>query len=315
MNTRRAFTLVEILVVIAIICILVTLVTVAARGVFDTVKRARIGTQMSQIAMALDQYKAEFGEYPPDMFGDEALVRHVKKRWPRYELPDGDVPVRANFIKNAVNAAYGNNVNFFFFFSEVGSLALWLGGFPNVDGRFSGFCADPEDPFFSKQLYRPLKDWSFDRKVFVDLEAGEGKNVRYADFGDDCIVPVIGNEIRDVFVPFVYFRGLSSGGHRAYMVVDENRRDYGLIKRFTFPTAGFCVPYAEKVDSSNNITWKNPSTFQLLHPGQDGTFGEPTEPEGAPPLRNIQTGENIGLQNLDNITNFSGNKELKSIMP
>lgn len=314
MNTRRAFTLVEILTVIVIICILVALAVAAVRGAMDATKRARISTFMSQIAMALDRYKAEFGEYPPDMFDGEALVRHVKKRWPRYELPNAAATVQANFIKNAINAAYGNGVNFTVADSEVGALALWIGGFPNVDGRLSGFCADPEDPFFSKQLHLPLEDWAFDQKVFVDLEVGDGKSVRFEDFDNGCIVPVIGTEQRDGFVPIVYFRGLSSGGHRSYMVVDENHAKYGLIKRFDFVTSGYCVPYAEKADSTSSITWKNPSTFQLLHPGLDGKFGVPV-PGGATPLRNIQTGDNIGTLDLDNLTNFSGYKELKSILP
>jgi hypothetical protein len=253
------------------------------------------------------------------MFDGDALVRHVKKRWPRYEVQGNDRVAQAIFIRNAINAAYGNDVDFTIFSrdtiagSEVGSLALWLGGFPNADGKLSGFCADPEDPFFSKQLHLPLEERTFDKKVFVDLEIGEGKSVRYEDFGNGCIVPVIGNEIREGFVPIVYFRGLTSGGHRAYMVTDEYHPLYGKIKRLDFSTFGFCVPYAEDI-VNNNIKWKNPSTFQLLHPGQDGKFGEPV-PGGATPLRNIKTGENIGTQDLDNLTNFSDYKELKSIMP
>jgi hypothetical protein len=261
--------------------------------------------------MALDHYKAEFGEYPPDLFDNDALVRHVKKRWPRLDwsnLPSGGSP--ADQIRGAFNSAYGNGVDFTKPGAEIGSLALWLGGFPNSDGKLSGFYADPENPF------TPIN--TFDQKAFVDLEIGEGKSVRYNDyFKNGGIVPVIGNDIRNVFVPIIYFRGRSSGGHDAYMVIDSQHAQHGKTKHFNFASTdlGFCVPYAEE-ESKGVIKWMNSSTFQLLHPGLDGQFGEPAPADPTePPLRVIKTGDNIGPQNLDDQTNFSEYKEVKSILP
>jgi len=317
MSTRRGFTLVEILTVVVIICILVTLVTVAVKGAMDAAKRTRIATQMSQLAMALDHYKAEFGEYPPDMFDDEALVRHVKKRWPRldFSLKPGGIS-NAEYIKGSINAGYGNNVDFTAPDSEIGALGFWLGGFPDFEGKLSGFSADPENPFFSNPFV-DVNDRVYDKKNFIDMEVGADKSMRLVDVGGGARAPVIGNEIRDVFVPVVYFRGLTSGGHRAYMVTDNQHAKYGQIKQFDFLSTdlGFCVPYAED-EVGGVIKWKNPSTFQLLHAGLDGKFGEPApdDPTVAP-LRIIKTGTNIGLQNLDDQTNFSGYKELKSILP
>jgi len=300
MNTRRAFTLVEILTVIAIISILVALVTLAVAGAMRAAKRAKIGWEMSQIAMALELYKGEFGEYPPDFFDNEALVRHVRKRWPRYDFQDAD-QIRDD-IKDAYNDA-GYPVDFADTNSHapLGALALWLGGFPNADGKLSGFGADPEHPF--------TLDGTFDGKAFIDWEVGEGKNVRFEDYGGGS-VPVIGNEIQGAFVPFVYFRGKSSGGDDAYDI---------SVRQFEFTSADgpdWCVPYVEeeeKKDGSGSVMkpkkWKNPTTYQLIHPGLDGLFGEL---EGE---RVITSGTGIGLQDLDNITNFSDYKELKSILP
>ena len=312
MNKERGFTLVEILTVVVIIGILVTLVTVAVKGAMDATKRTRIATQMSQLAMALDHYKTEFGEYPPDMFDDEALVRHVKKRWPRLVLPTGGLIVQAEFIRNSINEAYdacGYTVDFTDRSnSSVGSLALWLGGLPNSDGKLSGFFADPESPFTSSD--------TFDNKSFADLELE--KNVHIANN-----VLVIGNDIRDVFVPIVYFRGKSSGGHDAYMIADAGHPKKGEVKQFDFSAftykldtydLGLCVAYAES-ESGGVIQWKNPTTFQLLHPGLDGIFGVAVQGSGPAPLRIIKSGDNIGQRDLDNITNFSEYKELKSILP
>jgi len=139
--------------------------------------------------------------------------------------------------------------------------------------------------------------------------------MRLVDVGGGACVPVVGNDIRDVFVPIVYFRGLSSGGHVAYLIPTGNPKS-GEVKQFDFqdPDLGLCVPYAEDLVGTD-IKWKNPTTFQLLHPGLDGKFGEPAPGGAATPLRIIKTGANIGPQDLDNITNFSGYKELKSILP
>ena len=285
MNTKRAFTLVELLTVIVIISILATLVTVAVTAAMRAAKIAKIGMQMNQINMALDRYKAEFGEYPPDMFDDEALVRHVKKRWPRYVFTD------ATEIRIAIGAAYGNGVDFTKPGSEIGSLALWLGGFPNVDGKLSGFSADPENPF--------TPNGAFDKKTFLDLEWGADKNVRIEGYG----VPVIGGEMKGVFVPIVYFKGKTDGGPDAYLIGD-------LPKLFDFSPLGLgiCVPYIEEMNETTGIKWKNSSTFQLIHPGLDGKFGASTE-------RIIKPGTGIGAADWDNITNFSDCKELQSILP
>ena len=312
MKTRHAFTLVEILTVVAIIGILATIITVAVAAAMSAAKRAKIAVEMSHITMGIERYKAEFDEYPPDLFDDESLVRHVRKRWPRLEWSNmPSAGSQAESIRIAINEAYGNNVNFGgiapLLNSQAGSLAHWLGGFPNSDGTFLGFYADPENPFTPSD--------TFDKKTFANLELG--KNVRLENYGNGCIVPVVGTEVQSNFVPFVYFRGTSSGGHTSYMITDAGHTKYGQIKQFDFSSAnlGFCVPYAEDANGGE-IKWKHPSTFQLIHPGLDGNFGEPApdDPTVAP-LRVIKTGENVGALDLDNITNFSDNKELKSILP
>jgi len=374
MKTRHAFTLVELLTVIVIIGILVTIITVAVAAAFRAIHRGKIGMEMGQIAIALDRYKAEFGEYPPDMLDDEALVRHVKKRWPRLnwenleKLPfandnqyqGGYNPLlltglerEAWLIRNAVSVAYGQGEYLGRFYhidfndwyykgfsmnlDEVpysrpgGALALWLGGFPNADGKLSGFYADPENPFTPSD--------TFDGKVFLDLEMGNNKRVRGIMYevwdstpsgeviGSVALytyaVPVLGIEIRGTFLPFTYFRGRADGGDGAYRIGGEG----GPIKNVLGPYArnpdNWGGPYAESVSTVHPesgepgtpdvrvIRWYNPTTYQLIHPGLDGKLGD----DGGVPIRVISTGEGISAADLDNITNFSDNKPLRSILP
>jgi hypothetical protein len=132
--------------------------------------------EMHQISLALETYKNKFGEYPPDLYDKAAVVRHVKKRWPRFNLAGADNNAKYWALLNAVKNVYRNSdmVNLLhnydntigassFFMNNdagtltnptvtqgvqyVGALPFWLGGFPNSDGKLAGFSADPEAPF------------------------------------------------------------------------------------------------------------------------------------------------------------------------
>jgi len=322
MKTRHAFTLVEILTVVIIISILATLVTLAAAAAMRAAKIGKIGMEMSHIALALDRYKVDFGEYPPDFFDDDELVRHVKKRWPRLDFSKNPGMTPAEFIRWSINGGYpeieGKKVNFDSSLSPLGALSFWLGGFPDSEGRLSGFNADPENPFFNNNLV-PLEKRVYDKKEYLGKrELGENKSVRLLEDNKGTFIPVIGTEISTGnFVPFVYFKGKTGGGDTAYIC--NITKDYAGDRKYLDFTSlnlggelGQCVPYMEDKYKDNNndvhVKWKNSTTFQLIHPGLDGRFGTDKE-------RIINTGDGILPPDLDNITNFSDNKELKSILP
>ncbi len=91
---RAAFTLIEILVVIAVIAILASLV---APNVFQHVGTARSTTARSQLEMlatALDAYRLDTGRYPTSAQGLDALVT----------LPTIDTPPtwRGPYLRRAV---------------------------------------------------------------------------------------------------------------------------------------------------------------------------------------------------------------------
>lgn len=59
-----AFTLLELLMVMAVIAILATITLVIGRGVSDRSKVAQARAEMAVLAAALEQYKQQYGDYP-----------------------------------------------------------------------------------------------------------------------------------------------------------------------------------------------------------------------------------------------------------
>ena len=71
-RARGGFTLVELLVVIIIIAILAAIAVPAVMRATATAQNARIKTEIDMLHMAIQQYKNEYGSYPPAVDVDTA---------------------------------------------------------------------------------------------------------------------------------------------------------------------------------------------------------------------------------------------------
>lgn len=80
-NARPGFTLVELLVVIAVILILSGIVFGLSGGIADKQARGKAETELQSIAVALETYKMKYGDYPwlgPDGDGNKTdLYKHL----------------------------------------------------------------------------------------------------------------------------------------------------------------------------------------------------------------------------------------------
>jgi len=171
----RGFTLVEMLVVVAIIAILAGLITAAAIRARTTARQAAIKLEIDQLAEAIGAYKAKFGDYPPDFTDPAAVQRHFAKAFPR--------------CKAAIPTGY----------DAASGIVFCLGGMPdpNNDKKLTGFSANPENPFDnSPSRIEPFFD--FDQRR---LGTGKARKLVY--------YPKIGKP--DPASPYVYFRSRPGG--------------------------------------------------------------------------------------------------------
>jgi prepilin-type N-terminal cleavage/methylation domain-containing protein len=144
-RTPAGFTLVEMLVVIAIIGILASLITAAAWRAVITAKNAAIVVELSQLDAACKAYKEKFGEYPPDFAGVNSGV-----------APYGDTRTVGSFTRDAVlrhfTKAFPRYVPGV---STNGALAGWPGLRADVLGNW------PTDPWYNASLPQ-YRGWGLD---------------------------------------------------------------------------------------------------------------------------------------------------------
>ncbi len=297
---RLGFTLVEMLTVIVIIGILAALISAATIYARARAREAAIYVQIKQMEAALMEYKNQFGEFPPDFCGPSAqqeLRRHLRKRWPRYAA--GADPV-AQFIAdlNAIGMDPSG-------FDAATALVFWLGGLPAerlAEGKTyqpAGFHADEAHPF---QLGQPRTGplFEFDPKRI--------------DWASDHIWYRMDGPTSP---PVVYFRAKkdAASGRSTYAINNEIAHFvYLLQKEDEKETADLAVAYLDGGTASATPVWRNPDTFQIIHPGLDGIYGELLTrkiPNPWPVISEPQrwpvtiTGAYFRMGDFDNITNFA----------
>lgn len=294
---RAGFTLVEMLTVIVIIGILAALISAATIYARARAREAAIYTQIKQMESALMEYKNQFGEFPPDFSGPNRkldIERHIRRRWPRFTidpkflsgLEKSKTPLY-DTLKDRLDNAYKIKLDAL---DARSALVFWLGGLPDLPARDSNKFLQEND------VYKPV---GFHADEANPIQRGEPRTGKFFDFdasriywskasGIELIAYVPDKSVSDQIPCVVYFRSERNAiGGRTY----ESKTDLA-------PT---CLPY--KVN--NNEIWRNPETFQLIHPGLDGLFGTP--PRNGFPV--TISGDNFTQGDYDNITNFAARLE------
>lgn len=342
-NRGAGFTLVEILVVIVIIGLLAGITSTVLVSARKSARGAVVATQMAQLSMALDEYKNQFGEYPPDFSDPEAVVRHVKKRWPRYNLPGATVADQyAEFMlhvqhgckvsSGSIEAPTGlgdlDGQHVWALENYISSLVFWLGGLPDYDGKPSGFYANPKAPLgvgynsadvlvplalpLKARREAPLFDFELKNIGTYLSTAYNGSTLCYPvedadelwDASLNAFVYVPAFEQGDL--PLVYFRPSPNSPYGAPNGSSSKTFYLADSDDVTNATLTRAVPYARNYDANGNLVWLEEKRFQMIHPGVDGAFGPDENLDG--PREGVPTTAPKDLVysgDEDNIVNFA----------
>jgi type II secretion system protein G len=311
LTLRRGFTLVEMLVVIGIIAVLAALLLPAVMSAITRARNAVIALEVKQLDTAIEAYRLEKGDYPPNFRDETALTRHLAKCYPRI-----DPGYAAAFIYNATRDPPTNPAIPNVFIDEGESLVFWL----------SMTDSNPQFPFLSylnpnpnKLTPNPKKYYDFEQtrltkpgsdeegtrntpdnitRTFYDVpsyQAKFAKETNYIYIDSRSYMPLTVNFSAtppNPNVPYYAYSEDPSVGVRPYWTKTKNTAK---------PTATLDREEFKAV---------NPTTFQIICAGQDGDWGNL-----ATDLKYFPTGENYDDGDKDNIGSFSSGRTLGDSIP
>jgi len=285
-SSRRAFTLVEMLVVVVILGILVSLITGAVIRALAVARRTGNRTEISQLNAAVETFKTFYKvDYIPSRIvlcetltnyttGPNAgtqlyqeSYQYLLRLWPRLGPSSGTIDWNNNGTLDADMTLEGDQCLVFF----LGGIPSFNGTAPSTTGPPSclGFSTDPTNPTnFSSgiQIQKPFYEFTTSRLVNksssgVVIHASAPLLFSYLDtYGT-------GNPQGS---PGVIVTGLPYAYFSAY----QTRNGYNRYGPTDCPTLRVW-PYAQSsaVSGTQVLTqYYNPSGFQIISAGADGAL-------------------------------------------
>ncbi len=301
-NVRRGMTLIEILVVIAIIAILASLLLVGVMPLLRKGPEVKVRNEISQFAVAMDKFHTKYGTYPPSTlklcsrrsdYGNAAIDQRsiaiitamfpqlggtaapwVAVNWGNRQGPAPNLPPN------------GTTINYTDILAGDQCLVFFLGGIPNGAGKTPlGFSTNPATPAAT----------GGDRKKEFDFEASR------VQFRNGTIFP----SYLDPFIkqqPYVFFSSMTlSSGDNRYDPMPIN------IAATQFAPVHTVSPYVQDTTGGVVKYW-NPTKFQIISAGADGTFGSGGTTQLTPMLVQQPWPANSPTACKDDWTNFNSSK-------
>lgn len=306
-GNRLAFTLIEILVVLAILAILIGLLFPVLGGATRSARITEVKTDMEKLSTAINAFKLEFGVEPPG-----SLTLSETGVWTaaaHSDLPRSRAELRKifpdfTFVATDFNGDGANDpvVNL----SGAECLVFFLGGMRDpTSGALDSFSKNPVAPFRTGGSRFPT---FYDFGVSgYDTVAGSWTG-RLVDLDGDNF-PELLDTIPGQLKPYLYF---STYGGKAYRTVAGNPSHPSLTvtptwhnpENYNSASAANGMPYPYyrtwNPASISGSTPHNKKSFQIISPGFDYTYGVggPFDPD--------KSGTLLAGEDRDNIVNFHG---------
>lgn len=314
-STRKGFTLVELMIAIAIIAILMTLTITAVTRAIGRGRETAARLEINALAQAAEQYNLKYGDYPPDGSSYAVLSRHMGKIFPRMSPQDSALLNQLVQDRSSGDFSYvamdraealvfflgGFSENVLFPLTGEGGPLKLRSGLTNptelqlrdlANYEYNGtrdnafFDFDPDRLTLIKRVNDSSPLLSIDEALL-----GLGNSSEHG--GNDPLPVYLARE--GVSTPLVYFDSRTYGGvgpgvFNGYLAgMPPNATEFGGIR-----------PYM--TTGTGEIQFHNPSTFQIISPGSDGVFGACISHPNSPAVYFVtQTGEpaNVNGQRIE----------------
>lgn len=297
--TRRAFTLVELLVAIAIIGILMSIAIPAVMRSIATARTTSIRMEVAAIEQAIEKYLQEHGDYPPDFSSWPVVQKHYRKLFPR--MLDAEATLLYNLLHASgtyqpaamdraealVWALGGYSKNKQRPFSGDGGPLAWIGTAPYTDsGVTDADRANPDNFQINIDRVNAFYDFAIERLNVSTINSSAVFSLtnRYESTDDDDLFPTYA--ARDGGAPFIYFDSRTYDVYYATLGFNGySTSAFGAVRPYLSdkskanPTG---ANYATLVAAIQGWQFMNPNTFQVISAGLDNSFGSIVGPSAAP---------------------------------
>ena len=318
---RSGFTLVEILVVIAIIGVLVALTVPAVNLAYRTIKKRAIALECQAIAQAVEAYRTKYDDYPPDGADQTLMTRHLRKAFPNisptevnlltgtFPLPSGNLPVASGTLTGSAMDPSEALVFFlggfsddpvFPFSGQGGPLIIMDDSSPAVQVKSNHPSGNISSVQYNPDRQNPLYPF---KQTQLTLAIAGGLTASSEDAtltgGKADLLPAY--HPAGLTMPFVYFDS------RTYQQTT-------IANRFATLSAGIVYPYRSTAINTkfsaadNSITnrnkyfrFVNDKTFQVVSAGLDDNYGGEEglfymfKPSGGESTGSANSGDSLNL--------------------
>ncbi|HEY2414603.1 MAG TPA: prepilin-type N-terminal cleavage/methylation domain-containing protein [Pirellulaceae bacterium] len=337
-TTVPGFTLVEMLVVITIIGILAALLLPAVMIAIRTARNAAIALEIKQIDTAVEAYRLEKGDYPPNFRDPNIVRRHITKCYPRIDPQYFTYFMNKVFPSSGANAyVAGVSVPVI---DESECLVFWLSmtdtdpqfpflSFPVTDATGTPYPTGVQYDAYNNttgtgKQASPKRYYDFDQTRLLSSNSADVKSFQAKYCGDTFYI-YIDSRSYNVFPGGVTPSGTRTDlvqfkqrdGNDTYAIADDIAS--GVRPYWTSPPKlTGTLPTGTAFRNITALKPANQTTFQIICAGQDGDYGTDLTIDNDV---KIATGALAGTNfnpaggDKDNITNFSNGKMLNDLIP
>jgi general secretion pathway protein G len=312
---RLAFTLLELLIAIAIIAILASLILAVAGSASIKVHNAQVSADILTLSTSIAAFKQKYGIEPPSSItlyehkydtssghapnwaDDPRSMGLIRQIWPQFDFSyaaeGGAIDINGNGATTDVISLSGTECLVFFLGGIPGP-----GGTAGSNGPPMGFSQNPADPFSVTGVGASRQVVGTNRDRFADF-----------DVSRLFLYPPANNTVSGVLYHSMNtYKDTLSGQQQPYLYLSSyGGQGYNVTGELASPPLGtFADIYRQGPNGATSASpsppW-NPSTYQIISPGGDQQYGAGGEYEAGDP-KGLLVGTRSNER--DNITNFTG---------